>query len=51
MSDEINALLSFYKGRKMISVKDIKEFSATYCEVRHRLFGEKQNDRQHTEID
>lgn len=34
MSDEIAALLRFYAGRKLISVKDIAEFSETWVEVR-----------------
>lgn len=30
MSNTIEALLGFYKGRKLISVKDIKEFDRVY---------------------
>lgn len=30
ISDEVDALLRFYRGRKLISVSDIVEFSKTY---------------------
>lgn len=33
VSDEIDALLRFYSKRKLISVKDIREFSETYKTV------------------
>lgn len=34
VSREVEALLRFYSGRKLISVQDIKEFSNTYQNVK-----------------
>ncbi len=37
ISSEIDGLLRFYSGRKLISVKDIREFSETWVDLQERL--------------
>lgn len=37
ISDEVDALLRFYKGRKLISVEHIKEFSRVYMIMQERM--------------
>ena len=36
ISDEIDGLLRFYSGRKLISVKDIRDFSQVYQKIQER---------------
>lgn len=40
-SNEINALLNFYKGRKLIAVQDIIEFSEVYQILQAAALSEK----------
>ncbi len=37
IGDEIDALLRFYSGRKLIAVTDIKEFSRVYVIMQEQL--------------
>lgn len=37
VSSEIDALCRFYSGRKLISVKDIRDFSNTWVKVQERM--------------
>lgn len=37
ISEEIDALLRFYKGRKLISVDDIRVFSKTWVTIQERM--------------